>query len=107
MALSPHHLPAAMSERGPPGELPGTKRNGALKDPGSGYQLPRKVTRSTGHPRLHRSTGWGWPRVREGRRHPADHQDQRTQGPAAGGPRGAGAYLGAVTAGAHAPLALW
>lgn len=40
VALSPHHLPAAMSKRGPLGELAGTKCNGALKDPGSGYKLP-------------------------------------------------------------------
>lgn len=40
VALSPHHLPVAMSKRGPPGELVGTNCTGALKDPGSGYQLP-------------------------------------------------------------------
>lgn len=39
VALSPHHLPAAMSER-PTRGITGTKCNGASKDPGSGYQLP-------------------------------------------------------------------
>lgn len=79
---------------------------GPLRIQGVGISCLRKVTRSI-TPRLHRSTGWGWPRA--GEKVEGTQQTTRTRGlkgPAAG-TKGCRSLFGAVTAGSRAPLASW